>query len=170
MKGMDTVAKLIEKISTYQILNYMIPGSVLCVLLKYWVGYDLIAFSAVENVIIVYFVGMVNSRLSSLVLKKILKKTRFIKETERDDFIMAEKKDAKLTVLSDINNMFRAMANVMLLLLVAYGMKYIGSIETFVLDNFNWIAIGALFLLFLFSFREQTKVVKNRTEIDNKDK
>ena len=167
---MDTVAKLIEKISTYQILNYMIPGSVLCVLLKYWVGYDLIAFSAVENVIIVYFVGMVNSRLSSLVLKKILKKTRFIKETERDDFIMAEKKDAKLTVLSDINNMFRAMANVMLLLLVAYGMKYIGSIETFVLDNFNWIAIGALFLLFLFSFREQTKVVKNRTEIDNKDK
>ena len=167
---METIAKLIEKISTYQILNYMIPGSVLCVLLKYWVGYDLISFSAAENVIIVYFVGMVNSRLSSLVLKKILKEIHFIKETEPEEFIKAEKKDAKLTVLSDINNMFRSMTNVMLLLLIAYGLKHISCIETFVLNNINWIAIASLFILFLFSFREQTKVVKNRIETDNKEK
>lgn len=167
---METIAKLLEKISTYQILNYMIPGGVLCVLLKYWVGYNIIDFSIAENVIIVYFVGMVNSRLSSLVLKKILKKTHFIKETDPEEFIKAEKRDAKLTVLSDINNMFRSMTNVMLLLLIAYGLKHISCIETFVLNNINWIAIASLFVLFLFSFREQTRVVKKRIETDNKEK
>lgn len=166
---MDVVTKLIEKISAYQILNYIIPGSVLCVLLKHWVEYDIIRYSMVENVIICYFVGMVNSRLGSLVLKKILKKLKFIQEATLEDFIRAEKKDSKLTVLSDINNMFRSMANAMLLLLLAYGFKYIGVIESFVLSNFNWIAMISLLVLLLFSFREQTKAVKKRVEENVKE-
>lgn len=161
---METVAKFFEKISAYQILNYIIPGSVLCVLLKCWIGYNLIAYSMVENVIICYFIGMVNSRLSSLVLRKLLRATKFIKETSPEDFIRAEKKDAKLTVLSDINNMFRSMANAMILLVLAYGVKHIDTIESFIVDNFNWIAMVSLLVLFLFSFREQTKVVKKRVE------
>ena len=74
----NTVTKILEKISTYQILNYMIPGSILCLLLKYLVGYDFLTFSVVENIVVVYFIGMVNSRLSSLELKPFLKKIKII--------------------------------------------------------------------------------------------
>ena len=161
------VAKLVEKISTYQILNYMIPGSVLCLLLKYFVGYDLLTFSVIENIVVVYFVGMVNSRLSSLVLKPLLKKTKVINEADHKEFIIAEKEDAKLTLLSDMNNSFRSIANAMLILLLAYIIKHISVIETFVLENINWIAIVSLLILFILSYRRQTEYVKERVEVDN---
>ena len=166
---MESVAKFFEKISTYQILNYMIPGSVLCMLLKYLVGYDLLAFSLIENIIICYFVGMVNSRLSSLVLKPILKKTKVIIEADHKDFIRAEKGDSKLTVLSDMNNTFRAFANAMVLLLIAYALKHFAVIEAFVMKNLNWIAIVSLLIVFILSYRKQTSYVKERVEI-NKEK
>lgn len=165
---MEAVTKLLEKLSSYQILNYLIPGSVFCVLLKHLVGYDIIHFSMVENVIMCYFVGMVNSRLGSLILYPILKKTKFIKEAEYPDFVAAEKKDSKVTILSDINNVFRSFANVMLLLLCSLGIKNIDCISNFVIGNIDWIAIISLFILFLFSVRKQTKFVRNRVEANNK--
>lgn len=161
---MEALTKLIEKLSSYQILNYLIPGSVFCVLLKHLVEYDIIHFSMVENVIICYFVGMVNSRLGSLILYPILKKTKFIKEAEYPDFVAAEKKDSKVTILSDINNVFRSFTNVMLLLLCSLGIKNIDCISNFVIGNIDWIAIISLSIIFLFSVRKQTKFVRNRVE------
>ena len=161
---MEAVTKLLEKLSSYQILNYLIPGSVFCVLLKHLVGYDIIHFSIVENIIICYFVGMVNSRLGSLILYPFLKKTKFIKEADYADFVKAEKKDSKVTILSDINNVFRSFANVMILLLFALGIKNVDCISNFVVDNINWVAIISLFILFIFSVRKQTKFVRDRVE------
>ena len=164
---MEAVTKLLEKLSSYQILNYLIPGSVFCVFLKHLVGYDIIHFSMVENVIICYFMGMVNSRLGSLILYPLLRNTKFIKEAGYADFVKAEKKDSKVTILSDINNVFRSFANVMLLLLFALGIKNVDCISKFVVNNINWIAIISLFILFLFSVRKQTKFVRNRVEANN---
>lgn len=166
----NTVTKFIEKISTYQILNYMIPGSVLCLLLKYLVGYNLLTFSVAENIVVVYFIGMVNSRLSSLVLKPVLKKIKIINEADHKEFICAEKADAKLTVLSDMNNSFRSIANAMLVLLLAYILKHVSVVETFVLENVNWIAIVSLLVLFVLSYRKQTEYVKERVEVNTNAK
>ena len=165
---MEIVTKLLDKISAYQVVNYIIPGSVLCVLLKHMVGYDIIAFSMIENVIICYFVGLVNSRLGSLILRPILKKCRLVKDAPYDDFVSVEKYDAKLTMLSDINNVFRSFASVMLVLLIAYGIKHIEIIEKYIITNFNWIAILFLLMLFVFSIRKQTKFVKDRVEANKK--
>lgn len=107
---------------------------------------------------------MVNSRLGSLILYPILKKTKFIKEAEYPDFVAAEKKDSKVTILSDINNVFRSFANVMLLLLCSLSIKNVDCISNFVTGNINWIAIISLFILFLFSVRKQTKFVRDRVE------
>lgn len=165
---MEVVTKLLDKISAYQVVNYIIPGSVLCVLLKHMVGYDIIAFSMIENVIICYFVGLVNSRLGSLILRPILKKCRLVKDAPYDDFVSVEKYDAKLTMLSDINNVFRSFASVMLVLLIAYGIKHIEIIEKYIITNFNWIAILFLLILFVFSIRKQTRFVKDRVEANKK--
>lgn len=167
---MEVVTKLLDKISAYQVVNYIIPGSVLCVLLKHMVGYDIIAFSMIENVIICYFVGLVNSRLGSLILRPILKKCRLVKDAPYDDFVRVEKYDAKLTMLSDINNVFRSFASVMLVLLIAYGIKHIEIIEKYIITNFNWIAILFLLILFVFSIRKQTKFVKDRVEANKNSK
>ena len=85
------------------------------------------------------------------------------------DFVAVEKKDSKITILSDINNLFRSFANVMLLLLCSLGIKNVDSISSFVVSNINWIAIISLLILFLFSVRKQTKFVRDRVEANKKD-
>jgi hypothetical protein len=133
------------------------------------VGYDLIHFSIIENVLICYFVGMVNSRLGSLVLERFLLKVRFIKYAPHDEYAKAEKSDAKITALTEENNMFRSLANAMLILLLAYGAKNISVVENFVVNNFKWIAIVALLIIYICSFKKQTKYIKKRVD-ENKDK
>jgi hypothetical protein len=161
---METLSKLLDKISTYDFLNYLLPGSIFCVLLKHLVGYDIIAFSMIENFLICYFVGLVISRFGSLVIKEVMKKVDFFVEVNYKDFLAAEKVDPKLTVLNAVNNMFCSFASAMSLLLLAYLVKYIAIIATIVTNHFGLIVIVLLLVLFLFSVRKQTKFIKRRVE------
>ena len=99
-----------------------------------------------------------------------MKKIKIINEADHKEFILAEKMDAKLTVLSDMNNSFRSIANAMLILLLAYILKHISIIETFVQDNINWISIVSLLILFVLSYRKQTEYVKERVDVNTNAK
>lgn len=161
---METLSKLLDKISSYDFLNYLLPGSIFCVLLKHLVGYDIIAFSMIENFLICYFVGLVISRFGSLVIKEVMKKVGFFVEVKYKDFLAAEKVDPKLTVLNAVNNMFCSFASAMSLLLLAYLVKYIAIIATIVTNHFGVIVVVLLLVLFLFSIRKQTAFIKKRVE------
>jgi len=161
---MEIITKLLDKISSYDFLNYLLPGSVFCVLLKYLVGYDIIAFSMPENLLICYFVGLVISRFGSLVIREVMKKVGFIVEANYKEFLAAEKVDPKLTVLNAVNNMFYSFASAMTLLVLAYLVKYITIVATFVANHLGLIVIVLLLVLFLFSVRKQTKFIKRRVE------
>lgn len=161
---METLSKLLDKISSYDFLNYLLPGSIFCVLLKHLVGYDIIAFSMIENFLICYFVGLVISRFGSLVIKELMKKVGFFVEVNYKDFLAAEKVDPKLTVLNAVNNMFSSFASAMSLLLLAYLVKYIAIIATIVTNHFGLIVVVLLLVLFLFSIRKQTAFIKKRVE------
>lgn len=161
---METLSKLLDKISSYDFLNYLLPGSIFCVLLKHLVGYDIIAFSMIENFLICYFVGLVISRFGSLVIKEVMKKVGFFVEVKYKDFLAAEKVDPKLTVLNAVNNMFCSFASAMSLLLLAYLVKYIAIIATIVTNHFGLIVVVLLLVLFLFSIRKQTAFIKKRVE------
>lgn len=161
---METLSKLLDKISSYDFLNYLLPGSIFCVLLKHLVGYDIIAFSMIENFLICYFVGLVISRFGSLVIKEVMKKVGFFVEVNYKDFLAAEKVDSKLTVLNAVNNMFCSFASAMSLLLLAYLVKYIAIIATIVTNHFGLIVVVLLLVLFLFSVRKQTAFIKKRVE------
>jgi hypothetical protein len=161
---MEIITKLLDKISSYDFLNYLLPGSIFCVLLKHLVGYDIIAFSMIENFLICYFVGLVISRFGSLVIKEVMKKVGFFVEVKYKDFLAAEKVDPKLTVLNAVNNMFCSFASAMSLLLLAYLVKYIAIIATIVTNHFGLIVVVLLLVLFLFSIRKQTAFIKKRVE------
>lgn len=161
---METLSKLLDKISSYDFLNYLLPGSIFCVFLKHLVGYDIIAFSMIENFLICYFVGLVISRFGSLVIKEVMKKVGFFVEVKYKDFLAAEKVDPKLTVLNAVNNMFCSFASAMSLLLLAYLVKYIAIIATIVTNHFGLIVVVLLLVLFLFSIRKQTAFIKKRVE------
>ena len=82
---MDSLKLLIDRLSQYNFLTNILPGSVLCVVLKYMVGYDLfVTGDWYQMGVIFYFVGMVNNRFGSIFVEWVLKETSFVKFASYD--------------------------------------------------------------------------------------
>ncbi|WP_218976450.1 hypothetical protein, partial [Bacteroides acidifaciens] len=109
--------KIISSIPVYNLLTNLIPGTVLAALLKFCVeGCDI--FSLTNNIwilaVILYFLGIINSRISSLVFEPLIKMLKIVKFVPHKDFTDAELKDTsgKLTQLSRMNNEYRSYISV----------------------------------------------------------
>lgn len=161
---MDAISTFLGRISNYNLLNNLIPGAILCVVLKYLVGYDLFVENVLEQVIIFYFAGMVNSRVGSIIVEWLLKKACVVKFRSHDAYITAEEKDQKISSLSEINNMYRSIISVsfLALLLKLYKTIFENNCE-FGLAT-EWLLLVALLFLFVFSYRKQTNYIIGRID------
>ncbi len=56
--------KLIEKISTYNLFNYLLPGVLFTVFAKYFIYIDLAQGDIVLDIFLYYFIGLVVSRFA----------------------------------------------------------------------------------------------------------
>lgn len=168
---MEQIAKIISKISKYEILNNLIPGVVLCYILIE-IGYAVWVDNVLFNIVISYFVGMVCSRFSSLCIEEPFKMWGWIKWKEYDEYNRAKKERPFISLLQENANMYRAMVGTFALSLLA--MAY----HTFRLycDALTWIdkplLILLLLLLYVFSYRKQINdyVVKNIEEVNEQTK
>lgn len=162
--------KFLEKVEEYNIFNNLLPGIIFTYLLKYYIGIDIFQNNILEMVFIYYFIGATISRIGSVVLEEILKKTGFIKYSDKKDYIEATKQDKIIEKLLMNNNMYRTICSAFIVLLVLKIVKAI-------IDYYNFsrniaftgiIIIGAI--LYLFAYRKQTKQIKDRVESVNSKK
>lgn len=161
---MEILKLVIDKLSQYNFLTNILPGTVLCIILKYLVGYDLIPDDYYQAGIVFYFVGMVNSRVGSLVIEPILKAISWVKFAPYSEFLRAEKEDAKLTILSQENNVFRSYISLMFISILGYIYKNCSLDLRLSLNNESLVLIVILFVLFLFAYKKQTSFVRKRVE------
>lgn len=154
--------KVIDKISTYNLLNYLLPGVLFVVLAKNFLFIDLTQGNIVLDVFVYYFVGLVISRFGSLIIEKLLKKIKFIKFAEHKDFVNVSKDDPKLEILSQENNMHRTFIAMFVLLLLSKLYFYIETIYPFLLNYDFYILISLLLVMFLYSYRKQTIYIFKR--------
>lgn len=111
---------------------------------------------------IYYFIGLSISRIGSLILQPILKGIKFLKISEYTDFVETSKNDHKIDVFSEINNMYRTLASmfILILLLKAYELlvfKYP------VIEKWSaLILIVLLLILFICSYIKQTRFITKR--------
>lgn len=166
---MDTLKIIFDKLSQYHFLTNILPGSVLCIVLKYLIGFNLMPDNIYGAGIVFYFVGMVNGRVGSLVVEKVLQKTKFVKFVPYKDFIVAEKLDPKITTLSQENNTYRAYISVFLISIVFWAYRLLTDAP----DMFQTIGISILLLamlvIFAFSYQKQTNYVRSRIENNLKE-
>ena len=157
--------EIIEKLSSYNILNYLIPGTLFAGFGEVITGYGFIQKDLVIGLVLYYFIGMVISRFGSLCLEPLLKRIKFVDFATYADFVKASKADAKIDTLSEANNTYRTMVSLILALgflkLFELLMKWLQVTP----EGSLWIAFLALFLLFLFSYRKQTSFIKERVEV-----
>lgn len=159
---------IIDKLSQYNFLTNILPGTVLCLLLHYFVGYNLLLSDYYLAGILFYFAGIVNSRFGSLVVEPLLKRLKILVFAPYSDFVKAEKQDIKLTVISQENNTYRSYVSVMLIVLLAYLYKItLANIEV-VANNEIVILLALLIVLFVCSYRKQTNYVRERVEANLK--
>lgn len=161
--------ELLDKLSSYNIFNYLLPGVLFTVILKALTEYDFTQENILIGAFVYYFIGLIVSRIGSLVIEPILKKIKFLKFSKYSDFITASKKDIKIEVLSEVNNMYRTICSLLLLTFILKLFEWFCTNVEFLKDYDTFILIALLLGLFLFSYRKQTDYVRKRVD-NNKGK
>lgn len=156
--------KFIEKLEEYKIFNYLLPGIIFTYLLKYYVEIDIFQSNVIEMAFIFYFIGSVISRFGSVVIEEILKKIKFIKYSNYNDYINAVKKDDFIKKLLISNNTYRTLCAGFLLILIIKGVKALVNYFNLPTGIIYTIVIIFGFILYLLSFKKQTGIIVKRVD------
>ena len=157
-----------NKLENYNILNYILPAIVFDIGCRYYINIKLIPTDNIFiSIFIYYFLGLVISRIGSLIIKPLLWKLKILNRkysSECTDFYNAEEKDAKIKILFTDYNMYRNFIATFFLLLVS---KFVYEIK-------NWLNITStiiytilfilLIVLFIMYYKKQLEYIHNRIE------
>ena len=153
---------VIEKLSSYNFFNYLLPGVLFVVLAEVFTKYTFIQSNIVLGAFVYYFIGLVISRFGSLVLEPILKRTGVARFADYSDFLRASKADEQITLLSEVNNTYRTLASLLILL---GALRLYQALDERFKFNSEWsmLSLGVvLLIMFVFSYRKQTAYITKR--------
>ena len=154
--------EILEKISSYNLFNYLLPGTVFVFVLSKISDHNLLQNDLLIGAFLYYFIGLIISRIGSVIIEPLLKKWKFLRFAEYSDFVIYSKKDDKIDILSETNNMYRTIIALILALVLVKGFDWIilkiGMNETWQ----SIVALTLLLALFLFSYRKQTNYITKR--------
>lgn len=156
---------LINKISSYNLFNYLLPGALYVVSVNHFTRLQLPTDNLLESFFVCYFIGLVISRIGALVLNPCIKRLPWLpKGFPYPQFLEAEKNDPKICVLSQERNVYRT--------LIALGLSILASIG--IDEGLNrvhlsatWvfcILVGLMTVLFLCAYVRQSGFLDKRMQ------
>lgn len=159
--------EILTKISSYDLFNNLIPGTLFAVLADKFIGIDLLQENVFLGIVLYYFFGMVISRFGSLVIKPLLQLLGVVKEEPYAQYVKASKKDDKLEVLSQVNNTYRTIVALIFCLLLAGIYVWLEECWAWIKDyRLPLLSVGLL-ILFIVAFRKQTRYIAERVTAIN---
>lgn len=178
---MDEMLKqLVGKISSYNLFNNLYPGILFCCIFKLIFKTSLLSDDLLENLVIFYFIGMVISRIGSIVIEPILKKISYkdknsekkrklIEYAPYGDYKKACDGDPIILTLSEVNNTYRTLLSTFVSILMCKAAFVINNLLEnkgiyFFKNNYEWIILILLIVLFLCSYAKQTNYVRKSVE------
>lgn len=153
---------LLDKLSSYNLFNYLLPGIIFVVLVKEFTHYSLIQQDIVIGVFLYYFIGLVISRFGSLVIEPALRRVSFLHFADYKEFVLASQKDERLELLSEVNNTYRTLCSLFTLLILLKLYDLVASCYPALKDWNATILVALLLIMFLFSYRKQTQYITKR--------
>jgi hypothetical protein len=160
------MAEFLNKIATYNIFNYLLPGVIWAVVASRITQYDFLQGDLVVGLFFYYFIGLVISRFGSLVIEPLLRALSFVKFTEYSAFVIASKNDAKLDLLSEAQNTYRTIASLFVALMLLKAYELLEEGHAALRGKGIYILLTVLLLMFLFSYCKQTAYISKRIEAD----
>ena len=153
---------LLDKLSSYNIFNYLFPGILFVIFAEKFTSIALIQKDIILGVFLYYFIGLVISRIGSLCIEPLLKKIGFLIFAEYSEFISAAKLDGKLEILSEQNNMYRTLCSLFLSITMIKSYEWITEKYSVVAGWGRELTIVGLLVLFIFAYRKQTGYITKR--------
>jgi hypothetical protein len=154
--------ELLSKLSSYNLFNYLLPGIIFVVSASKFTRYSFIQKDIIIGLFVYYFAGLVISRFGSLVIEPFLRRLSFLTFADYNDFVVASKKDEKLELLSEVNNMYRTLCSLFALLLLFKIYERIEDKFSGLQDWSGALLVGLLLIMFLFAYRKQTTYILKR--------
>ncbi len=162
--------ELLDKISSYNLFNYLVPGILFVYLADRFTSLSLIQENLLMAFFVYYFVGLIISRFGSLIVEPFLKKIKLVKFADYKDFVKISKTDPKLDILSESNNMYRTISSMSILLLIVMLYDVIESYMKSIVQFRPYILVIVLIAIFIASYRKQTSYITKRIESQKKAK
>lgn len=159
------MSDLLQKISSYNLFNHLLPGILFSVALE---KLGVVKFDH-ENLLIAafvfYFIGLSISRFGSLIIEPILKKIKFLKFAPYKDFVSASKKDPQIEIFNEINNTYRTLTSMLILLILFKAYAELELVFPTSEPWRLWVLITLLFIMFLCSYKKQSNYISKRIDI-----
>lgn len=155
---------LLDKISSYNIFNYLLPGILYVTIISKFSSVSLIQKDILIGAFFYYFIGLVISRVGSLIVEPIFKKVKILKFAEYSDFIVASEKDSKIETLSESNNMYRTLVALFLTLLLSKLYIFLSTKCEWSETTDFYITATILLTMFILAYRKQTSYITRRIQ------
>jgi hypothetical protein len=156
------MSDFLDKLSSYNLFNYLLPGTLLGGIGTSYSSYNFIHDNLFIAVFLFYFIGLIISRIGSLVLEPLLKWLNFLDFADYASYVRASQKDKSLAQLSETNNMYRTLCSFILCLVLLIGFDSLSNTFPLLRVLAPYLLVAGLMLLFLLSYRKQTKYVVAR--------
>ena len=155
---------ILEKLSTYNIFNYLLPGVIFVIIAREFSGYNFIQNDILLAGFLYYFIGMIISRFGSVIIEPILKKTTFLKFEDYKNYVIASKKDSKIEMLSEVSNSYRTICSMCIVLILLNLYSVFNGNSNVPSEPDFYIIISLILIMFLFAYRKQTNYITKRIQ------
>lgn len=159
---------IISRISSYNILNNIVPGAILYLMMRLYWGIETQDINVIESALLYYFLGMVVSRIGSIFVEPICKRIKWIEYVDYEVFIAASKNDKKIDEIFETSNLYRTMLAMFLVLLIGEGFIEICKSVNCIDSNKKEIIAIVLFIIFAVSYKKQTNYLNKRVNKNQK--
>jgi hypothetical protein len=139
---------LLDKIGSYNIFNYLLPGVLFAVFIDRTTPLKLLGMNAAVVAFVCYFLGSVVSRVGSLAVEPAMRKLGLVTFEPYENFVRAVKTDPQLEVLSETNNMYRTFCGLLLSIAFVGGFEFASGYWPILCRAAPGIVVAGLFLRF----------------------
>lgn len=159
--------ELLEKLSSYNIFNYLLPGIIFSYSTELLANIQLTQNQIVISAFLYYFYGLVISRIGAILVEPFLNILNPTKKHSYDLFLKASTKDPKIEILLEARNMYRTFCSLFLMLGLIYFFRSENIVVSSIANQYIPILITFLFCIFLISFYRQNQLLVDRVSIAN---
>jgi len=154
--------ELLEKLGSYNIFNYLLPGVLFAAFIDWSTSIKLLQVNMAVGAFVYYFLGSIVSRIGSLLIEPAFLRLGLVEFAQYEDFVRAAKTDPKLEILSEVNNMYRTICSLILSMAVVGAYQYAASHLALLQRAAPIVIVCGLFVLYLVSYRKQTAYIRKR--------